>query len=205
MTIRTGFSSLGWCVCDRPIGHEGCLSPWGTIPAEGVLDALYASGPCAVPACGRYRQHGFGPHQRSARSARASAVAGRRALLAKGDVEAATDSLEAALTIDPANAGILVALGNAARQAGLQGKAIHYYRNVLDREPNNLDAIAGEGAALAEKGAVDKAKATLTRLEGLCGKSCPEAGEVSKALAAGPKPQVVAAETVAPKPDVQAN
>lgn len=128
-----------------------------------------------------------------------------RALLAKGDVEAATDSLEAALTIDPANAGILVALGNAARQAGLQGKAIHYYRNVLDREPNNLDAIAGEGAALAEKGAVDKAKATLARLEGLCGKSCPEAAEVSKALAAGPKPQVVAAETVTPKPDVQAN
>lgn len=128
-----------------------------------------------------------------------------RGLLAKGDVDAATDSLEAALAIDPANAGILVALGDASRQAGLQGKAIHYYRNVLEREPNNLSAIAGEGAALAEKGAIDKAKASLARLEGLCGKACPETGVVSKALAAGPKPQVAAAEPVVAKDGVQAN
>lgn len=128
-----------------------------------------------------------------------------RTQLAKGDVEGATDSLESALTIDPANANILVALGDASRQAGLQGKAIHYYRDVLDREPNNLAAIAGEGAALAEKGAIDKAKATLARLEGLCGKACPETAVVSRALAAGPKPQVAAAEPVAKKDDVQAN
>ena len=78
-----------------------------------------------------------------------------RALLAKGNVDQATDSLEAALTLDPSNSGILVSLGDAAREAGLQGKAIHYYRTVLEREPNNLSAIAGEGAALAEKGAVE--------------------------------------------------
>jgi tetratricopeptide (TPR) repeat protein len=128
-----------------------------------------------------------------------------RTMLAKGNVDGATDSLESALTLDPANAGILISLGDAAREAGLQGKAIHYYRTVLDHEPNNVAAIAGEGAALAEKGAIDKAKASLARIEGLCGRSCPETAMVSKALAAGPKPQVVAAETVTPKPDVQAN
>jgi len=129
-----------------------------------------------------------------------------RALMAKGETDAATDSLEAALTLDPANPAILTALGDAARQGGLQGKAIHYYRVVLKHEPNNLAALGGEGAALAEKGALDKARASLARLQGLCGRDCPESQQVSKALAAGPSPKVVAAETVKqPAPAVQTN
>jgi len=126
-----------------------------------------------------------------------------RSQLTAGNVNAATDSLEAALTVDPANAAILIALGDASRQAGLQGKAIHYYRDVLDREPNNLAAIAGEGAALAEKGATDKARASLARLEGLCGRTCPETAIVSKALASGPVK--VAAEATKPDQAVQTN
>lgn len=129
-----------------------------------------------------------------------------RFALAKGNVDAATDSFEAALTVDPANSAILIALGEAARQAGLQGKAIHYYREVLEREPNNLGAIAGEGEALAEKGATDKARASLARLEGLCGRACPETAALNKALMAGPLPQVVSAEAaVKPAQPVESN
>lgn len=88
-----------------------------------------------------------------------------RTQLAQGDINAAVDSFEAALTINPAYPATYLALGEAARREGLQGKAIHYYRQALAREPNNLAAISGEGGALAEKGALDKAKANLARLQ----------------------------------------
>lgn len=128
-----------------------------------------------------------------------------RALLGKGDVAAATDSFEAALAIEPGNVGTLVALADAARRDGLQGKAIHYYREALEREPNNVAAISGEGGAMVEKGAVEKARKNLTRLEGLCGKSCPETTELSAAIARGPTPKVMSAEAVTAEPKVEAN
>ena len=128
-----------------------------------------------------------------------------RAALARGDVDGATDAFESALAVDPGYVGTLVALGDAARRAGLQGKAIHYYRVALDRDPENLTAISGEGAAMAEKGALDKAGANLTRLQGLCGKGCAESRALAEAIAKGPAPKVVSAEAVKPQPEAQAN
>ena len=125
--------------------------------------------------------------------------------LAKGAVDAATDSFEAALAVDPAYTGTYIALGEAARKAGLQGKAIHYYREALERDPNNLSAISGEGGALAEKGALEKARANLARIEGLCGKACPEAQALTQAIAKGAAPRVVSAEAVKPQPTVENN
>lgn len=132
-------------------------------------------------------------------------LADGRARLAAGDAEGATDAFEAALAVDPGNVGTFLSLGEAARKAGLQGKAIHYYREALDRDPNNLQALAGEGGAMAEKGALDKARGNLARLEGLCGKACPEAKALSALIAQGPAPRVVSAEAVKPKPVVEAN
>ena len=128
-----------------------------------------------------------------------------RAELAHGDVEAATDAFESALTVDPGYSGTLVALGDAARKAGLQGKAIHYYRVALERDPNDVTAIAGEGSAMAEKGALDKARANLVRLEGLCGKGCAETRVLTEAIAKGPTAKVVSAEAVKPQPVAQSN
>lgn len=128
-----------------------------------------------------------------------------RAALVKGDVAAATDSFEAALAIDPASNATLLALADAARRDGLQGKAIHYYREVLSRDPNNVVAISGEGGAMVEKGALEKAKRNLTRLEGLCGRSCAETAELSAAIARGPAPKVVSAQAVMPTEKVETN
>ncbi len=125
--------------------------------------------------------------------------------MAHGDVEGATDAFESALAVDPGYPGTLVALGDAARKAGLQGKAIHYYRVALQDNPNDVAAIAGEGSAMAEKGALEKARANLARLEGLCGKGCPETRVLSDAIAKGPTPKVVSAEAVKPQPVAQAN
>lgn len=117
-----------------------------------------------------------------------------RAALAAGDTQAAIDAFEAAFVVDPAYTPILVELAEAARADGLQGKAITYYREALKRDPDYFAAISGEGEALVEKGAVDKAQRNLARLESLCGSSCVETMELQATIAAGP-PARLAAET----------
>lgn len=126
--------------------------------------------------------------------------------VARGDLDSAIGAFEAALTVEPGSAVVLVALADAERDRGLTGKALHYYRVALEADPRNIGAIAGEGVALAEKGAVDKAGRNLARLEGLCGKQCPQATEVAGAIAKGPSPRVKSAKAdVAGKPEVTEN
>ena len=120
-------------------------------------------------------------------------VAQGRSAANAGDLQAAIDSFEAALVIDPAYTGVYLELAAAARQQGLQGKAIHYYRETLEREPGNLAAISGEGAALVEKGAVAKAERNLAQLQSLCGGACAEAERLASALAQGPPVQTAEA------------
>ncbi len=127
-----------------------------------------------------------------------------RAALDAGDVEGATDAFEAALAIDPAYNSVYLELGRAARASGMQGKAIRYYREVLERDPENLAALTGEGEALAEKGALAGARENLARLEELCGAGCAQAAALSAAIDRGPLPRVVTAE-VTPDNGVSAN
>jgi tetratricopeptide (TPR) repeat protein len=132
----------------------------------------------------------------------AALVAQGRAALGTGNTDAAIDAFESALTISPGDASIYLNLAEATRRQGLQGKALHYYREVLERDPQNLSAISGEGAALVEKGAVEKAKRNLARLQGLCGDRCVETSSLSAALAKGPTPVMVSAEALKPAPVV---
>ena len=135
----------------------------------------------------------------------AALVAEGRAELGSGEVQAAVDSFEAALAIDPAHTPIYLDLAEAARVQGLQGKAIHYYREALEREPSNLAAISGEGEALVEKGAVEKARRNLARLESMCGGDCEETRQLAAALQRGPQPTVLTAEAVTPTTVVTQN
>lgn len=128
----------------------------------------------------------------------AALVAEGRAALSAGEAEKAVDAFEAALTVDPAATGIFLDLANAARLNGLQGKAIRYYREALTREPDNLAALSGEGAALVEKGAVEKARRNLARLQSMCGEQCAETRSLAAAIAKGPQPRVLTAEAVLP-------
>ena len=132
-------------------------------------------------------------------------IAEGRSELASGQVQAAIDSFEAALAVDPAHTPIYLELAEAARQSGLQGKAIHYYREALERDPNNLAAISGEGEALVEKGAVEKARRNLAQLESICGSNCEQTRELAAALARGPQPTVLTAEAVTPSTIVTQN
>jgi Tfp pilus assembly protein PilF len=136
--------------------------------------------------------------------ARAAALekAGREALAA-GDADKATDAFEAALTVQPGHPVIVLDLAEAARRQGMQGKALHYYRDVLASDPQNLTALSGEGEALAEKGALEKARRNLAQLQGLCGATCTPSRDLAAAIARGPSPQMVSAAEI--KPDVKVN
>lgn len=124
----------------------------------------------------------------------AALVAQGQAALNAGETQAAIDAFEAALAVDPSYAPIYIDLGEAARQSGLQGKAIRYYREALARDPGNFAAISGEGSALVEKGALEKAKRNLATLQSLCGDNCPETMALQGTIARG-VPARLAAET----------
>lgn len=128
-----------------------------------------------------------------------------RSALAAGNVDAAIDAYESALAIQPGHVAIYLNLAEATRRQGMQGKALHYYRAALKIDPGNQYAIAGEGAALVEKGAVDKARRNLARLQQLCGGDCAASLELSAAIRKGPAPQVVTADQVKPEPVVTQN
>lgn len=128
-----------------------------------------------------------------------------RSQLDSGNVDAAIDAYEAALAVSPGSTAIFLGLAEATRKQGMQGKALHYYREALEADPRNLKALAGEGAALVEKGAVDKAKRNLTRLQGLCGDACEESRELAAVIAKGPAPKVVTAAAIKPEPVVSEN
>ncbi|MEN7536129.1 tetratricopeptide repeat protein [Aurantiacibacter flavus] len=124
---------------------------------------------------------------------RASAlVAEGRQLLNGGDTQAAIDAFEAALAVDPGMTSVFLDLAEAARTDGLQGKAIRYYREARERDPNNFAAISGEGEALVEKGAMTAAREALTELEERCGETCVETRQLAAAIAA--RPAVMTAE-----------
>jgi len=135
----------------------------------------------------------------------AALVAEGKSRLASGQVEAAIDSFEAALAVDPGYTTVYLELGDAARAQGLQGKAIRYYREALARDPRNLAALSGEGKAMLEKGAVDKARRNLAQLQSLCGDSCGEAQQLAAAIQSHPRQAVLTAEAVPPAPVVSQN
>lgn len=139
-----------------------------------------------------------GPRQATPRAA--MLIAEGDAALKAGDAQGAIDAFEAALAADPGHTPTLLHLAAAARASGLQGKAIRYYREAQEREPKNLDALAGEGAALAEKGALAKAREKLAMVEKACGKSaCVPAQSLSAAIARGPAVRIQTAEAVVPE------
>ena len=121
-------------------------------------------------------------------------IAEGRAALEAGETQAAIDAFEAAFAVDPGYTPIFLELAEVARVEGLQGKAIRYYREALVRDPGNLAAISGEGEALFEKGAIEKARGNLAKLESMCGDSCPETIELRTTIARGVQPRIAASE-----------
>jgi cytochrome c-type biogenesis protein CcmH/NrfG len=119
-----------------------------------------------------------------------------------GNFELATDLYETALAVDPRNGSAFIALAQIARVQGLPGKAIRFYREALILDPNNLDALAGQGEALVQRGAVEKAKLNLSRIETLCRTKCAQNEKLAGVITKSEKAPVMSAAAVTPKPKV---
>ena len=120
-----------------------------------------------------------------------------RAMLSVGKLEDAQTALEASLAVDPRNRWAYVEAARVADAQKLYGKAIRLTNKALAMEPNDLDALAVQGEAMVELGAIARAQANLQKLKTICTKGCPQVAQLSNAIGRGPK---VAAATVPPEP-----
>ena len=110
-----------------------------------------------------------------------------KVLTSAGRLDDAEDQLETALAIDPRNRWAYVDLARVAEKQHLFGKAIRMTNKALMLEPNDADAIAVQGEAMVEMGAVARAQANLQKLQTLCGaKGCPQIAQLTAAISRGP-------------------
>lgn len=108
-------------------------------------------------------------------------------LLAQGKLIEADDALEAALVVDPKNRAAFIAMARVAIKQKLYGQAIRLTNKALTLEPTDRDAIAVQGEAMVELGALPRAKENLVKLQKLCGTAgCPQVAVLSTAIAKGP-------------------
>jgi tetratricopeptide (TPR) repeat protein len=113
-----------------------------------------------------------------AQQAQAHATAGRN--------NEAIDFYETALAVDPRNRQAYLGLARVAQAQRLPGKAISYYADALRIEPNDVNALAGQGEAYVQRGAVARAQRNLERVRALCGNSCPQANQLAAVIQRGP-------------------
>lgn len=110
-----------------------------------------------------------------------------RVLIAAGKLDGAEDLLETALAVDPRNRSAYVDIARVAEKQHLYGKAILMTNKALLLEPNDADAIAVQGEAMVEMGAIARAQANLQKLHMICGaKACPQIAQLSTAISRGP-------------------
>ena len=113
---------------------------------------------------------------------------------AAGHLDEANDLLETALAVDPRNRAAYLALGQVARAQHLPGKAVRYYADALRMEPNDVNALTGQGEAYVQRGAVERARRNLERVQTLCHQPCPQAQQLAAVIQRGPPADVLAAE-----------
>ena len=98
--------------------------------------------------------------------------------LAAGRFVEADEAFETALAVDPRNRAAYIALARvaSARSCSASRSASPRRRSLL--EPNDRDAIAIQGEAMVELGAVARAKENLAKLQKLCPSGCPQLAEL---------------------------
>jgi Tfp pilus assembly protein PilF len=110
-------------------------------------------------------------------------VQARAATLANKPADA-LDLYETAMISDPTNPAAYVGLARTYETLGLQGKALRYYREALELNPNDVGVLESQALLMIAKGKNDKAQASLDRIKRLCAKTaCPASARVESALA----------------------
>lgn len=113
-------------------------------------------------------------------------VAQAETQLAAGDLVAADDTLEAALVLDPKNVNAFVAMAKVAVKQQLFGQAIAFGRKALAIDPSNREALAVQGEAMVQIGALERARKNLGTLARLCPDGCDEQARLAALIERGP-------------------
>lgn len=157
----------------------------------------------AVIAAGTMASAGYSQRADDQIDARSAALSRQaQAALQAARHDEATDLFETALAVDPRNREAYLGLARVAQAQRLPGKAIRLYQDALTIEPNDVNALAGQGEAYVQRGAVDRARRNLTRVQELCGRPCPQATQLASVIQRGP-PVATAEGTTPPTPAPQ--
>lgn len=111
----------------------------------------------------------------------APAYAAAKAAVDAKDFATALPLLEALTAAEPQNADAWNLLGFSNRKIGHLDIAAVAYTKALTINPGHLGALEYQGEMYLEMGEIDKARANLDRLVGLCG-SCEEQADLAEAL-----------------------
>src|ERR1700709_2789744 len=111
-----------------------------------ILIVLTPIGLCAPAMLDRMPSAGFSQKPDDQVDARSVALSQQAAALnAQGRYADATDLLQTALAVDPSNRAAYIGLAKAAQGEKLPGKAVKFYYEALKLEPNDVNALAGQG------------------------------------------------------------
>ena len=108
------------------------------------------------------------------------------ALYSQGKFVAADDALETALVLDPKNRAAFTAMARVAIKQQLYGQAIRLTNKALALEPTDRAALAVQGEAMVELGALPRARENLAKLNKICTQGCAEVAILSTAISRGP-------------------
>jgi tetratricopeptide (TPR) repeat protein len=121
--------------------------------------------------------------------------------LATGKYTEADDALEASLAVDPRNRAAFVVMARVAQKQKLFGQAIRFTNKALALEPRDLDALAVQGEAMVELGAMPRARDNLAKLQKLCPSGCRQLATLTAAISRGP----TAIASIKPPPSPKTN
>jgi tetratricopeptide (TPR) repeat protein len=124
------------------------------------------------------------------------------AALKTGDADTAMGWYETALAVDPLNRAAYVGMAKVAENQGLKGKAIRFYREALEIDPNDQTIIAAQSEVMVAKGALEAAQKNLARLRILCRTDCSGADRLAMSIGKAKEKSVVQASAVEIKPVV---
>lgn len=137
---------------------------------------------------------------------RSVALAGQAASAMKaGKLDEATGFYESALAVDPRNRGAFIGLAEIARAQSLPGKAIRLYFSALAIDPSDVQALKGQGEAMVEKGAMERAKQNLARIKTICRVECAASTQLAAVIAKGPPIPAVTAQAAGEAPKAKPN
>ncbi|MBU6206320.1 MAG: hypothetical protein KGQ42_01385 [Alphaproteobacteria bacterium] len=118
-------------------------------------------------------------------------------------LDLAEDNYEDALLIAPDYRAALIGMARVAHRQGLNGKAIGYYRTILDQDPKDVDVLALQGEAMVSKGAFIKAGDNLAKIKSLCITACPAQIALGNAIAHGTEAPPLKAAQIESSPVIQ--